>query len=130
MMIAPANDNNEINIYSELKVSKEAESYALTLEKMYTDVLSVPHFEDNEVMIDEWGISFFHKESQKEIEWVIITVMMTYINVTGNKISHVLTNDDFKYYATVQESCCLGKQVMMMRDENGQAQLRVNESGL
>jgi hypothetical protein len=121
------NNNNEIKIYAFLKDSEEAENYAKTLECMFTDVKSVPMFNDESVMLDAWGIEFFHKESQREIEWVIITTMMTYINCTGYRVSHVLENEDFKFYAEVQENLCLGEEIMLTKDPYGNKGLHLGD---
>ena len=44
------NRNKTIN-YSSLKRTKFAENYALTLQELYSDIASVPHFNDEEVML-------------------------------------------------------------------------------
>lgn len=115
-MQIPLNSNSTI-VYDKLSKNTVAENYCKTLETMYTDVISVPMFNDADTLIEDWGIEFFHKETQQEIAWTIITCMMTFINNTGHQVSHVLTNDDFKFYAEVQERLCLGLPSTLMRDE-------------
>lgn len=90
-----------------------AEEYALTLEKIYEDVESIPHFNDEDIFLEEWGISFFHEETKKEIEWTLLIALRTFINQTGYAVSHVLTNERFKQFATAQEFCSLGKKFMI-----------------
>jgi len=105
--------------YKKLTKNKKAETYALTLEAMFSDVVSVPMFNDEDILIDKWGITFFHKESQSEISWAFILSLMNYINATGYQLSHVLTVPDFKFYAEVQERLCLGIPSTLGKDELG-----------
>ena len=44
-----------------LTTNNRAENYALALQQMYSDVDFVPHFNDEEVLLEDWGISFFIK---------------------------------------------------------------------
>jgi len=60
------NKYSETKIYTKLTRNKVAEEYCKTLEQMYTDVVSVPMFNDGDTHIEDWGIEFFHKESQQE----------------------------------------------------------------
>ena len=46
-----------------LSTNNKAENYALALQQMYSDVDFVPHFNDEEVLLEEWGISFFYKDT-------------------------------------------------------------------
>jgi hypothetical protein len=94
-----------------LNESKEAEAYAIKLDTMYSLLISTPHFEDKNVEIEDWAINYFHKETKEEIEWTIATCLMLYINETGNKVSHVVTNPTLKNFCIVKESSILGKEV-------------------
>jgi hypothetical protein len=96
-----------------LNVSKEAEEYAIKLDTMYSLLVSTPHFEDTETEIEDWAINYFHKETKEEIEWTIATCLLIYINETGNKVSHVVTNPTLKNFCLVKESSILGKEVMV-----------------
>lgn len=105
--------------YKELTNNAIAEEYIKSLEQLYTDIVSVPMFEDDDVMLEDWGVSFFHKESQTEIAWTVIVCMMNFINQTGHLVSPVIKNTDFKFYAEVQEKLCLGESVEMAKDDIG-----------
>ena len=105
--------NSKTTTRNSLNKNKLAEDYALTLEKIYEDVISVPHFNDEDIFLEKWGISFFHEETKKEIEWTLIVALMTFIEKTGYQVSHVLTNEKFKQFATTQELCSLGKKFMI-----------------
>lgn len=96
-----------------LNVSREAEEYAIKLDTMYSLLVSTPHFEDTETEIEDWAINYFHKETKEEIEWTIATCLLIYINETGNKVSHVVTNPTLKNFCLVKESSILGKEVMV-----------------
>lgn len=96
-----------------LNVSKEAEEYAIKLDTMYSLLVSTPHFEDTETEIEDWAINYFHKETKEEIEWTIASCLLIYINETGNKVSHVVTNPTLKNFCLVKESSILGKEVMV-----------------
>ena len=85
-----------------LNESKEAEAYAIKLDTMYSLLISTPHFEDKNVEIEDWAINYFHKETKEEIEWTIATCLMLYINETGNKVSHVVTNPTLKNFCIVK----------------------------
>ena len=80
---------------------------------MYSLLISTPHFEDKNVEIEDWAINYFHKETKEEIEWTIATCLMLYINETGNKVSHVVTNPTLKNFCIVKESSILGKEVQV-----------------
>lgn len=112
-------NKNNTKRYDKLTKNSVAEDYCKTLEEMYTDVVSIPMFNDGDVHIDDWGIGFFHKESQIEIAWTIIMCMMTFINNTGHEVSHCLQNEDFKFYAQVQERTCLGQSSTLYKDDFG-----------
>ena len=86
---------------------------------MYLDVISVPMFDDVSTLIDEWGIEWFHQETQDEIAWTVITCMMNFINQTGHELSHVIDNEQFKFYAEVQERICLGQEATIFKDNMG-----------
>jgi len=106
--------SSKIITRSSLNKCELAEEYALTLEKIYEDVESIPHFNDEDIFLEEWGISFFHEETKKEIEWILLIALRNFINQTGYAVSHVLTNERFKQSATIQESSSLGKNSMIV----------------
>lgn len=115
-----------------LEKSKQAEDYALTLEKMFEDVVMTPHFEDEDQELEIWSLSWFHKETKDEIEWTIVVCLLEFINSTGYKVSHVLTNETFKKHAEVHEAVVLGKQVQITNtlDSLIAFDVEINESGL
>lgn len=96
-----------------LNESKEAEDYAIKLDTMYSTLVSTPHFEDKDVEIEDWAINYFHEETKEEIEWTIATCLLVYINETGNKVSHVVTNPVLKNFCLVKEASILGKEVQI-----------------
>ena len=106
--------SSKIITRSSLNKCELAEEYALTLEKIYEDVESIPHFNDEDIFLEEWGISFFHEETKKEVEWILLIALRNFINQTGYAVSHVLTNERFKQSATIQESSSLGKNSMIV----------------
>ena len=96
-----------------LNESKEAEDYAIKLDTMYSTLVSTPHFEDKNVEIEDWAINYFHQATKEEIEWTIATCLLIYINETGNKVSHVVTNPVLKNFCLVKEASILGKGVQI-----------------
>ena len=110
------NKRNKTINYSSLKRTPFAENYALTLEELYSDIVSVPHFNDEEVMLEDWGIDFFYIDTKEELEWMVIVAMKVFINQTGCEVSHVLKNQKFKEFAVIQEYSCLGKNFVMINN--------------
>ena len=108
---------NETIFYSSLIKTKYAEDYALTLQEIYSDITSVPHFNDEEVLLENWGIEFFFKDTKEQIEWTVIVALMAFINQTGCEVSYVLTNQKFKEFAIWQENICLGKKQIIISNE-------------
>ena len=102
---------------SALIKTQYAEDYALALQEIYSDVVSVPHFNDEEVLIENWGINFFYIDTKEEIEWTVIVALMVFINQTGCEVSYVLTNQKFKEFAIWQENRCLGKKQLLISNE-------------
>ena len=108
---------SETIFHSSLIKTQYAEDYALALQEIYSDVVSVPHFNDEEVLIENWGIDFFYIDTKEEIEWTIIVALMVFINQTGCEVSYVLTNQKFKEFAIWQENRCLGKKQLLISNE-------------
>ena len=108
---------NETIFHSSLIKTKYAEDYALTLQEIYSDITSVPHFNDEEVLLENWGIEFFFKDTKEQIEWTVIVALMAFINQTGCEVSYVLTNQKFKEFAIWQENICLGKKQIIISNE-------------
>ena len=107
-------DLSETKFHKSLIKTQYAEDYALTLQEIYSDVESVPHFNDEEVLLENWGISFFYKDTKEQIEWTVIVALMAFINQTGSEVSYVLTNQKFKEFAIWQENSCLGKKQLIV----------------
>ena len=105
---------SETIFHSSLIKTQYAEDYALTLEEIYSDITSVPHFNDEEVLLESWGIEFFYKDTKEQIEWTVIVSLMAFINQTGCEVSYVLTNQKFKEFAIWQENRCLGKKQLII----------------
>ena len=108
---------SETIFHSSLIKTQYAEDYALALQEIYSDVVSVPHFNDEEVLIENWGIDFFYIDTKEQIEWTIIVALMVFINQTGCEVSYVLTNQKFKEFAIWQENRCLGKKQLLISNE-------------
>jgi len=108
---------SETIFHSSLIKTQYAEDYALALQEIYSDVVSVPHFNDEEVLIENWGIDFFYIDTKEQIEWTIIVALMVFINQTGCEVSYVLTNQKFKEFAIWQENRCLGKKQLLIQNE-------------
>ena len=108
---------SETIFHSSLIKTQYAEDYALALQEIYSDVVSVPHFNDEEVLIENWGIDFFYIDTKEGIEWTIIVALMVFINQTGCEVSYVLTNQKFKEFAIWQENRCLGKKQLLIQNE-------------
>lgn len=104
-----------------------AQNYAKHLEKIFTDLKSTPHFNDEEVVFEDTGISFFHKESKNEIEWAIVVNLQIFINLFGFKVSHILENEDFKVFAQMQEAECLGESFHLVKSDIGPIKLIPND---
>ena len=107
-------DLSETIFHKSLIKTQYAEDYALTLQEIYSDIESVPHFNDEEVLLENWGISFFYKDTKEQIEWTVIVALMAFINQTGCEVSYVLTNQKFKEFAIWQENSCLGKKQLIV----------------
>ena len=115
--------NNEVV----LSVSKEGEEYAKKLEALYEEITSIPHFNDTEVILKDSGISFFHKETQKEIAWTVSVCLQAYLKTNKAKVSHVLTNKDFKIFAESTEAYLEGKSFTITKDHFGLEKLVVSD---
>jgi hypothetical protein len=111
-----------------LSISKESEEYAKRLEALYEEITSIPHFNDTEVMLKDSGISFFHKETQKEIAWTVSVCLQAYLKINRAKVSHVLTNKDFKIFAESTEAYLEGKSFTITRDHFGLGKLVVSDT--
>lgn len=110
------NKRNKIINYTSLKRTQFAENYAITLQEIYSDLVTVPHFNDEEILLEDWGINFFYIDTKEELEWMVIIALQAFINQTGCEVSYVLTNQKFKEFAVIQEYSCLGKNFMMINN--------------
>ena len=110
-----------------LSISKESEEYAKRLEVLYEEITSIPHFNDSEVILQDSGISFFHKETQKEIAWTVSVCLQAYLETNKVKVSHVLTNKDFKIFAESTEAYLEGKSFTITKDHFGFGKLVVSD---
>jgi len=110
-----------------LSISKESEEYAKRLEALYEEITSIPHFNDSEVILKDSGISFFHKETQKEIAWTVSVCLQAYLETNKVKVSHVLTNKDFKIFAESTEAYLEGKSFTITKDHFGLGKLVISD---
>ena len=86
---------------------------------IHTGLFYFNYFEtenDEEVMLEDWGIDFFYIDTKEKLEWMVIVALQIFINQTGCEVSHVLTNQKFKEFAVIQEYSCLGKNFMMFNN--------------
>ena len=98
-----------------LNQSNEAEAYAKQLDAMLSDVVSVPHFNDEDIELEEWAIHFFHKETKEQIEWTIILCLLMYITETRNKISHVIENKKLKDFFIKPRRSSGSRNIVLMK---------------
>lgn len=118
-----------INNKFQLKTSKNGEEYAKILDKLHDEVSSIPHFNDKEVMLEDSGISFFHKETQKEITWTIAVCLQKFQEINQEKVSHVLKNNELKILAEATEARLEGKDmVLISKDIFGLNNLVISDS--
>ena len=52
-MPKPIKKYSDVKVYPKLTNNNVAEEYCKTLEQMYTDIISVPMFNDQDTMIEE-----------------------------------------------------------------------------
>ena len=118
---------NETIYRTSLKTSNSSDQFVKELDKLYGELVTTPHFNDEEVVLEEIGISFFHKETKEELAALIMTCLSFYINQTGHQVSHVIENNELKTYATVIENLSLGKSFMVTRNALGITEVIENE---
>lgn len=109
--------HNELNKYDKLQAPPSAlDDFIKSQEEMYTDVITTPMFNDEDISIEAWGIDFFHKETRDELSWVIAISLMNLVNKCGYQISHLIDNQDLKTIIQNQENMCLGKATIQMKN--------------
>ena len=109
--------HNELNKYDKLSAPPSAlDDFIKSQEEMYTDVITTPMFNDEDINIEAWGIDFFHKETRDELSWVIAISLMNLVNKCGYQISHLIDNQDLKTILVNQENMCLGKSTIQMKN--------------
>ena len=108
--------HNELNKYDKLLAPPSAlDDFIKSQEEMYTDVITTPMFNDEDISIEKWGIDFFHQETKDELSWVIAISLMNLVNKCGYQISHLIDNEDLKTIIQNQENMCLGKSSITMK---------------
>jgi hypothetical protein len=99
---------NKIIDRKELTLSQNSDNFIKHIEKIYEDLVSTPHFNDEDVLLEDSGVCFFHKETKEELSWLIVVMLKIYINQLGHKASHVIKNKTLLGYIQSQEYSCLG----------------------
>lgn len=102
-----------------LNTSEIGAKFAKKLEEIYVNVTAIPQFNDEEVMLEDHGISFFHRETQKEIAWTIRVCLTQFQEIYHEKVSHVLKNDEFRLFAETNEASLEGKKFTLIKEING-----------
>ena len=97
------------------KPPSDLTSYIKTQEDIYTDIITTPMFNDEDINIEKWGIDFFHQETKDELSWVVAISLMNLVNKCGYQISHLIDNEDLKNIIINQENMCLGKSSITMK---------------
>ena len=109
--------HNKLQKYDKLLAPPSAlDDFIKSQEEMYTDVITTPMFNDEDINIEAWGIDFFHKETRDELSWVIAISLMNLVNKCGYQISHLIENQDLKTIIQNQENMCLGKSTIQMKN--------------
>jgi len=126
---------NQLNKHKKLTTPPVGiQNYVKTMEEVYTDIVSTPMFNDEDIHLEKWGIDFFHAEQRDELGWAIAMSLMTLVNQTGYKISDYIDYQDLKTFVVNQESMCLGKNQMLMKNFNtgelSTVEITEDESGL
>ena len=55
---------NETIAREKLFKNQSSDNFVKHLEKIYSDLISTPHFNDEHVIFEDSGVSFFHKETK------------------------------------------------------------------
>ena len=98
---------NKIIERKELVLSQNSDNFIKHIEKIYEDLVSTPHFNDENVLFEDSGVSFFHKETKEELSWLIVVILKIYVNQLGYKASHIIKNKTLLGYIQSQEYSCL-----------------------
>ena len=110
---------NKIIDRKELTLSQNSDNFIKHIEKIYEDLVSTPHFNDEDVVLEDSGVFFFHKETKEQLSWLIVVMLKIYINQLGHKASHVIENKTLLGHIQAQEYSCLGVQYHMLINEYG-----------
>ena len=110
---------NKIIERKELVLSQNSDNFIKHIEKIYEDLVSTPHFNDENVLFEDSGVSFFHKETKEELSWLIVVILKVYVNQLGYKASHVIKNKTLLGYIQSQEYSCLGVHHHMLINKYG-----------
>ena len=99
---------NETIAREKLFKNQSSDNFVKHLEKIYSDLISTPHFNDEHVIFEDSGVSFFHKETKEELSWLIVIILRIYINQLGFKASHLIKNKNLLGHIKSIEYDCLG----------------------
>ena len=110
---------NETIAREKLFKNQFSDNFVKHLEKIYDDLLSTPHFNDEYVIFEDSGVCFFHKETKEELAWLIVIILRIYINQLGFKASHLIKNKNLLGHIKSIEYDCLGVNHHMLINKYG-----------
>lgn len=99
-----------------LNQNAELREYAKYVDKLYSDVRVVPQFKDEDILIEEYGIEFFHKETQDEILWTATVMLMKLIEHTGCEMSDLISDSELLQYVKLAEARYMGLEGLAVQD--------------
>jgi len=110
---------NETIAREKLFQNQSSDNFVKHLEKIYDDLVSTPHFNDEYVIFEDSGVSFFHKETKEELSWLIIIILRIYVNQLGFQASHLIKNKNLLGHIKSIEYDCLGVNHHMLMNKYG-----------
>ena len=114
---------DEIIVRERLSRNPSSDNFLEHVEKIYSDLVSTPHFNDEHVIFEDSGVSFFHKETKEELSWLIVIILRIYINQLGFKASHLIKNKNLLGHIKSIEYDCLGVNHHTLINEYGDHQI-------
>jgi len=103
-------------VKKKLTKKKELREYAKYVDKLYSDVRVVPQFKDEDILLEEYGIEFFHKETQDEILWTATVMLMKLIEHTGCEMSDLISDSELLNYVKLAEARYMGLEGLAVQD--------------
>ena len=110
---------DETIVRERLSRNQSSDNFLKHVEKIYSDLVSTPHFNDEYILFEDSGVSFFHKETKEELSWLIVIILRIYINQLGFKASHLIKNKNLLGHIKSIEYDCLGVNYHTLINEYG-----------